>query len=72
MNCLQTERGFDVVQKGVASMSEIDETLTDFIACIPQEIQADWDAKYAPLLAGFPLNLMFIRIRKPLEPLETA
>ena len=37
----------------------------DFIACIPHEIQADWDPKYAPLLAGFPLNLMFIRIRKP-------
>ena len=46
-------------------MSERDENLSDFIACIPHEIQADWDAKYAPLLAGFPLNLMFIRIRKP-------
>jgi hypothetical protein len=46
-------------------MSEKDENLSDFIACIPHEIQADWDAKYAPLLAGFPLNLMFIRIRKP-------
>jgi hypothetical protein len=45
-------------------MSERDENLSDFIACIPHEIQADWDAKYAPLLAGFPLNLMFIRTRK--------
>src|ERR1035437_4175290 len=65
LNCLQTERGFDIVEKGVASVSERDENLSDFIACIPQEIQADWDPKYAPLLAGFPLNLMFIRIRKP-------
>ena len=46
-------------------MSERDENLTDFFACIPHEIQADWDPKYAPLLAGFPLNLMFITIRKP-------
>ncbi len=46
-------------------MSKIDERCADFIACIPHQIQADWDAKYAPLLAGFPLNLMFIRIRKP-------
>jgi hypothetical protein len=54
-------------------MSERDENLSDFIACIPHDIQADWDAKYAPLLAGFPLNLMFIRIRKPKngeEPLQ--
>jgi hypothetical protein len=49
----------------LGSLSDRDENLTDFIACIPHEIQADWDAKYAPLLAGFPLNLMFIRIRKP-------
>src|ERR1700681_567705 len=46
-------------------MSEKDDNRMDFIACIPHEIQADWDRKYAPLLAGFPLNLMFIRIRKP-------
>ena len=46
-------------------MSEKDDNRMDFIACIPHEIQADWDPKYAPLLAGFPLNLMFIRIRKP-------
>ena len=46
-------------------MSEKDDNRMDFIACIPHEIQADWDAKYAPLLAGFPLNLMFIGTRKP-------
>ena len=48
-------------------MSEIDENRMDFIACIPHEIQADWDPKYAPLLAGFPLNLMFIRKPKSSE-----
>jgi hypothetical protein len=34
-------------------MSEIDETLSGFIACIPHEIQANGDAKYGPLLADF-------------------
>jgi hypothetical protein len=48
-------------------MSEKDENRMDFIACIPHEIQADWDPKYAPLLAGFPLNLMFIRKPKNSE-----
>ena len=38
-------------------MSEKDDNWMDFLASIPHEIQADWDAKYAPLLAGFPLNL---------------
>jgi hypothetical protein len=46
-------------------MSEIDETLPDFIACIPHEIQADWDLKYGPLLAGFSLDLVFTGTRKP-------
>jgi hypothetical protein len=46
-------------------MSEKDDNRMEFFACIPHEIQAEWDAKYAPLLAGFPWNLMFIRIRKP-------
>jgi hypothetical protein len=48
-------------------MSEKDDNRMDFIACIPHEIQADWDAKYAPLLAGFPLNLMFTRKLKNAE-----
>ena len=46
-------------------MTESDTNRMDFIACIPHEIQADWDAKYAPLLAGFPLDLVFTGIRKP-------
>ena len=56
-------------------MSEKDDNRMDFLASIPHEIQADWDAKYAPLLAGFLLNLMFIRIRKPKNgegPLQIA
>jgi len=31
----------------------------DFIACVPHQIQADWDEKWGPLLAGFPLNIMY-------------
>jgi hypothetical protein len=30
-----------------------------FIACIPHEIEADWDKKWGPLLAGFPLNIVY-------------
>lgn len=43
-------------------MSERDENLSDFIACIPHEIRADWDAKYGPLVAGFPCNILFAKI----------
>ena len=31
----------------------------DFIACIPHEIEADWHEKWGPLLAGFPVNIMY-------------
>jgi hypothetical protein len=34
-----------------------------FIANIPQQIEADWNPRYAHL-AGFPLNIMFTGIRK--------
>jgi hypothetical protein len=34
-----------------------------FIANIPHQIEADWNPRYAHL-AGFPLNIMFTRIRK--------
>ena len=37
----------------------------DFIACIPRVIRADWDDKFAPLLAGFPVNLVFTKICQP-------
>jgi len=38
-------------------MSEND--FGDFIACVPHEIEADWHEKWGPLLAGFPLNIVF-------------
>ena len=31
----------------------------DFIACVPHQIEADWDEKWGPLLAGFPLNIVY-------------
>ena len=31
----------------------------DFVAFIPQQIEADWHEKWGPLLEGLPLNVMF-------------
>ena len=43
---------------------EIDwDVKVDFFACIPQQIEAGWDEKFGPLLAGFPLNILFGGIR---------
>ena len=36
----------------------------DFIACIPHQIEADWDEKWGPLLAGFPLNIMYACVQR--------
>lgn len=36
----------------------------DFIACVPQKIEADWDEKWGPLLAEFPLNIMYACVQK--------
>jgi hypothetical protein len=42
-----------------ASMSQNEFSNGDFIACIPHKIEADWNEKWGPLLAGFPLNIMY-------------
>lgn len=34
-----------------------------FIACIPHQIEAEWDNNFAPRLAGFPLNLLYAGVR---------
>jgi hypothetical protein len=34
----------------------------DFFAFIPQQIEADWDEEFGPLLVGFPLNILFAGI----------
>ena len=31
----------------------------DFIACVSHQIEADWHEKWGPLLAGFPLNIVY-------------
>ena len=36
----------------------------DFIACVPHEIEADWDEKWGPLLAGFPVNIMYACVQR--------
>jgi len=45
-----------------APMSENE--FADFIACVPQQIKADWDEKWGPLLSGFPLNIMYACVQK--------
>jgi hypothetical protein len=32
-----------------------------FVACIPQQIDVSWDAEWGPKLAGFPLNIAYVR-----------
>ena len=36
----------------------------DFIACIPHEIEANWDENWGPLLAGLPLNIMYACVER--------
>ncbi len=36
----------------------------DFIACVPHQIEADWDEKWGPLLAGLPLNIMYASVQR--------
>ena len=38
--------------------------LGDFIACIPQKIEADWHEKWGPLLAEFPLNIVYACVQR--------
>jgi hypothetical protein len=33
-----------------------------FLGCIPHQIEADWDEKWGPLLAGFPLNIQYAAV----------
>ena len=35
-----------------------------FIACVPQKIEADWDKKWGPLLAGLPLNITYACVQR--------
>jgi hypothetical protein len=47
-----------------ASMSKNEFPNGSFIACVPQQIQADWGEKWGPLLAGFPLNIMYACVQR--------
>ncbi len=38
-----------------------------FIACVPQQIEADWDKKWGSLLAGFPLNIVYAFVPRESE-----
>ena len=42
-----------------AQMSKNEFSNGDFIACVPHQIEADWDEKWGPLLAGFPANIVY-------------
>ena len=45
-----------------ASMSENE--FGDFIAFVPHQIEANWDEKWGPLLAGLPLNIMYACVQR--------
>jgi hypothetical protein len=45
-----------------ASMSENE--FEDFMSCVPHQIEADWDEKWGPLLAGLPLNIMYACVQR--------
>jgi len=49
-------------KKGACPMRKVRDGEISFIANIPQQIEADWNPRYAHL-AGFPLNIMFTGIR---------
>jgi hypothetical protein len=36
-------------------------SVTEFVACIPQQIEPSWHAEWGPKLADFPLNIAYIR-----------
>ena len=36
----------------------------EFLAFIPHAIEADWDADWAPRLAGLPVNLCYGALRR--------
>jgi len=45
-------------------MSQNEFSNGDFIACVPHQIEADWDEKWGPLLAGFPLNIVYACVQR--------
>jgi len=45
-------------------MSQNEFSNGDFIACVPHQIEADWDEKWGPLLAGFPVNIMYACVQR--------
>src|SRR6201987_4879737 len=42
-----------------AQMSKNEFSNGDFIACVPHQIEAEWHEKWGPLLAGFPVNIVY-------------
>jgi hypothetical protein len=47
-----------------APMSPNEFSNGDFVACVPHQIEADWDEKWGPLLAGFPVNIMYACVQR--------
>jgi hypothetical protein len=42
-----------------AQMSQNEFSNGDFIACVPHQLEAEWHEKWGPLLAGFPVNIVY-------------
>jgi hypothetical protein len=51
-------------RKEHASMPKHEHLNASFIACVPHQIEADWDEKWGPLLAGLPLNIVYAFAQK--------
>ena len=47
-----------------AQMSKNEFSNGDFIACVPHQIEDEWHEKWGPLLAGFPVNIMYACVRE--------
>ena len=45
-------------------MSENEFLHGNFIACVPQQIEADWNTKWGSLLAGFPTNITYACVQR--------
>jgi hypothetical protein len=42
-----------------AQMSKNEFSNGDFIACVPHQIETEWHETWGPLLAGFPVNIVY-------------
>ncbi len=52
------------IRKGECTMGKTDYPNGGFIACIPHQIEVNWDGEWGPRVAGFPLNIVYMFVQK--------